>query len=146
MKIAIAADHGGFHLKTAVADRLRDLGHEVEDLGVFSDESSDYPEQALPVARRVADGLCELGVLICGSGIGMSITANRVHGVRAVLAPTTEHARLGRAHNNGNLLCMGERLTPEDEAFAILDMFLATPFEGGRHQRRIGKIDSLTQE
>ncbi len=144
MKIAVAADHGGFELKKAVIDRLEQQGHQVEDFGVFSPESSDYPEQAVLVARQVAEGHFERGVLICGSGVGMCMTANRFKGVRGVLAPTTEHARLGRAHNNANVLCMGERLTPTDQALAILDVFLSTGFDGGRHQRRIDKIDSLT--
>jgi len=145
MRIAVGADHGGYNLKEAVKKRLLEQGHQVEDMGVFSDEASDYPEQAAAVAKAVAGGRAERGVLVCGSGIGMSITANRFHGVRAALAPTMEHAHLGRQHNNANVLCMGERLTPVDLALQILDEFMNTPFEGGgRHERRIGKIDSLS--
>lgn len=144
MRIAIGSDHAGFHLKEAVKARLLELGHEVDDKGTHSTDSTDYPEQAAAVARAVAQGEVPRGVLICGSGIGMSITANRLHGVRAVLAPTLEHAKLGRLHNNANLLCMGERLTPQDLALEILQVFLETEFEGGRHERRVEKIDSLT--
>lgn len=145
MKIAIGADHGGYILKKAVREHLEAKGHQVEDFGVFTSDSSDYPEQAVEVARRVADGRVERGVLVCGSGVGMSITANRHHGVRAVLAPTVEHARLGRRHNNANLLCLGERLTPRELALEILDVFMSEEFEGGRHERRVQKIDSLTE-
>ena len=143
MRIAIGSDHGGFNLKTAVGERLTALGHQVEDFGVFSTDSSDYPFQAAAVAQAVAQGRAERGVLVCGSGIGMCMTANRFPGVRAALAPTAEHARLGRAHNNANVLCLGERLTPADQALAILDVFLATDFDGGRHQRRIDEIDQV---
>ena len=145
MRIAVGSDHGGYNLKEAVKKRLQEQGHQVEDMGVFSDQASDYPEQAVAVAKAVAQGRAERGVLVCGSGVGMSITANRFHGVRAALAPTEEHARLGRQHNNANVLCLGERLTPQDQALAILDVFMNTEFEdGGRHQRRVAKIDSLT--
>ncbi len=145
MHIAVGADHGGYNLKEAVKKRLEEQGHQVEDMGVFSDQASDYPEQASSVARAVAGGKVERGVLVCGSGIGMCITANRFHGVRAALAPTIEHAHLGRQHNNANVLCLGERLTPVDQALGILDEFMNTPFEGGgRHERRVAKIESLT--
>jgi len=143
MRIAIGSDHGGFNLKAAVKDRLTALGHQVEDMGVFSTDSADYPFQAAAVAQAVAQGRAERGVLVCGSGIGMCMTANRFPGIRAALAPTAEHARLGRAHNNANVLCLGERLTPADQALAILDVFLATDFDGGRHQRRIEAIDQV---
>jgi ribose 5-phosphate isomerase B len=145
MRIAVGADHGGYNLKEAVKKRLEEQGHQVDDMGVFSDQASDYPEQASEVAKAVAGGNVDRGVLICGSGLGMCMTANRFHGVRGALAPTTEHARLGRAHNNANILCLGERLTPEDQALEILDVFMNTEFEsGGRHSRRVGKIDTLT--
>jgi len=145
VRVAVGADHGGYNLKEAVKKRLVEQGHEVEDLGVFSDQASDYPEQASAVAQAVLQGRAERGVLVCGSGLGMCITANRFHGVRAALAPTPDHARLGRQHNNANVLCMGERLTPVDQALAILDVFMTTAFEGGgRHERRIGKIESCS--
>ena len=143
MRIAIGSDHGGFNLKSAVRDRLTAQGHQVEDFGVFSTDSSDYPFQAAAVSQAVAQGRAERGVLVCGSGIGMCMTANRFAGILAALAPTAEHARLGRAHNNANVLCLGERLTPVDQALEILDVFLATDFDGGRHQRRIDEIDQV---
>lgn len=145
MRIAIGSDHGGFNLKSAVKDRLTAQGHQVEDMGVFSTDSSDYPFQAAAVSQAVAQGRAERGVLVCGSGIGMCMTANRFAGIRAALAPTAEHARLGRAHNNANVLCLGERLTPVDQALEILDVFLATDFDGGRHQRRIDEIDQVAR-
>jgi ribose 5-phosphate isomerase B len=146
MKIKIGADHAGFNLKETLKDRLISLGHEVDDVGVYSTDSADYPEPAANVAKAVAAGEAQRGVLVCGSGIGVCMTANRIHGARAVLSPTVEHAKLGREHNNANVVCLGERLTPEDLALDILDTFLNTPFEGGRHQRRVDKIDSLTGE
>jgi len=143
MVIAVGSDHAGFALKEAIKRHLDQLGHQVMDQGVFSAESADYPAQAAAVARAVAQGRAQRGVLVCGSGIGMCMTANRFGGVRAALAATAEHARLGRAHNDANVLCLGERLTPEAEALAAVDVFLATAFEGGRHQRRIDAIDQV---
>lgn len=144
MKILVGSDHAGFNLKEAVKKHLEQAGHQVTDVGVFNTDSTDYPQQAAQVAGGVAAGQAQRGVLVCGSGVGMSITANRFHGVRAVLAPTVEHARLGRQHNDANVLCLGQRLTPEPLAMEILDAFMDQPFEGGRHSRRVAKIDSLT--
>ena len=144
MRIAIGSDHGGFNLKNAVGERLAAQGHEVQDMGVFSTDSADYPFQAAAVSLAVAQGRAQRGVLVCGSGIGMCMTANRFPGIRAALAPTVEHARLGRAHNDANVLCLGERLTPTDQALAILNVFLTTDFDGGRHQRRIEEIDQVS--
>ena len=143
MHIAIGSDHAGFKLKEALKKYLADKGHQVEDAGTHSEESTDYPDYAAKVAKSVASGQTPMGVLICGSGVGMCMTANRFKGVRAVLAPTVEHARLGRLHNDANVLCMGERLTPFNQAFEILDTFLSGEFEGGRHQKRVDKIDSV---
>jgi ribose 5-phosphate isomerase B len=143
LRIAVGSDHAGFELKEAVKERLAAQGHQVEDMGTHSPASTDYPDYAAQVARAVQAGRAERGVLICGSGIGMSMCANRFPGVRAVLAPSAEHARLGRQHNDANLLCLGQRLTPRDQALHILDVFMDTAFEGGRHQRRIQKIDTL---
>lgn len=145
MKIVMGCDHAGINLKEEVKKHLSGLGHEIDDKGVHSTESTDYPDWAAQVAKAVAAGEAPFGILVCGSGIGMSITANRFRGVRAVLAPTREHAKLGRQHNNGNVLCLGERLTPLDEALAITDVFLTTEFEGGRHERRVQKIDTLAE-
>lgn len=144
MKILLGSDHAGFNLKEAVKEHLVGMGHEVQDVGVHSTDSADYPEQAAQVAGGVAAGDAERGILVCGSGVGMCMTANRVKGVRGVMAPTVEYARMGRLHNNANVLCLGERFTPADEAMGIVDVFLAEQFEGGRHQRRIQKIDTLT--
>ena len=141
MLIAVGSDHAGFHLKQAVRERLEASGHQVEDLGVFSTDSSDYPLTAQAVAKAVVQGRAQRGVLVCGSGVGMCMTANRFRGVRAVNAPTPDYARLGRQHNDANILCLGERLVPREQALAILDIFLATEFEGGRHQRRVGLMD-----
>lgn len=143
MRILVGSDHAGFELKEAVKKYLGEAGHQVEDRGVFSTDSSDYPEQAAEVAQGVAQGRAEIGVLVCGSGVGMSMTANRFKGVRAVLACNPEYARMGRRHNDANLLCLGQRFTPTDQALEILQVFLAEPFEGGRHARRTAKIDSV---
>lgn len=144
MKIAVGSDHGGFLLKEAVKEYLEKAGHQVLDFGTHDAVSSDYPPHAVQVAKAVVEGQAERGVLICGSGLGMCITANRFHGVRAALAASDEHARLGRQHNDANILCLGERLTPKDQALEMLKIFLETPFDGGRHQRRIDEIDELS--
>jgi ribose 5-phosphate isomerase B len=144
MQIVLGSDHAGFNLKEAIKKYLADQGYEVEDVGTHSLDSTDYPDYAAMVAKAVSEGHSPRGVLVCGSGVGMCMTANRFSGVRAALAPTVEHARLGRAHNDANVLCLGERLTPQDEALKILEIFLNQEFEGGRHQRRVEKIDSLT--
>ncbi len=143
MIIALGSDHAGLQLKEAVKERLAQLGHQALDLGTHTPDSTDYPDYAAAVARAVAGGQAARGVLVCGSGLGMCMTANRFAGVRAALAPTAEHARLGRLHNDANVLCLGQRLTPQAEALVILDAFLDTEFEGGRHQRRIDKMDAL---
>ena len=143
MKIALAADHAGFELKQSLAAYLREKGHEPLDLGPFSDQLIDYPDKANELVKALASGQAESGILVCGSGIGMSIAANRQPGIRAALAPSPEHALLARAHNNANVLCLGARLTPLELALRITDAFLATPFEGGRHQGRVEKLDVL---
>lgn len=142
MRIAAASDHAGFPLKNHLVERLRAAGHEVEDLGAHSSESSDYPDFAHEVARRVAGGRAERGLLVCGTGIGMSIAANRHRGVRAARCLCEYDARMARAHNDANVLALGERVTGAGLAEAIVDRFLGTPFEGGRHDRRVGKIES----
>ncbi len=144
MRIAVGSDHAGFHLKEAVKAYLQKNGHEVLDMGTHGTDSTDYPLYAAQVARAVGEGQAERGVLVCGSGLGMCMTANRFHGARAIVAPTAEHARLGRLHNDANILCLGERLTPEDQALEMLKVFLATDFEGGRHQRRVDEIERLS--
>lgn len=138
--IVIAADHGGYELKRVLAERLAAKGFDILDLGTDSAESVDYPDFAAKLAGAMADGRAARGVLICGSGIGMSISANRHAGIRAALVHDTETARLARQHNDANVLVMGGRLIKEETAMSCLDIFLDTEFEGGRHQRRVGKM------
>jgi ribose 5-phosphate isomerase B len=143
MKIAIGSDHAGYRYKELLKTRLLQQGHEVRDFGAYSPEPVDYPPFIRPVAEAVARGEFERGIVLGGSGNGEAIVANRVRGVRCSLCWNTESARLGRAHNNANVLSLGERLISEQEALAILETWLSTPFEGGRHQRRIEMIDDL---
>jgi ribose 5-phosphate isomerase B len=140
VKVAIGSDHAGLSLRAAVRDALQKRGAEVADLGPFAADSVDYPDFALLVARRVAAGECQLGVLVCGTGIGMSIAANKVHGVRAAVCTTEFEARAARSHNDANVLCLGERVVGTGLGTAILEAFLDTPFEAGRHARRVQKI------
>lgn len=139
--IHIASDHAGLALKNALMLRLSSLGHHIDDHGTHTAESCDYPL----FANRLCDALLEkggLGILICGTGVGMSITANRHAGIRAALCANEFQARATRQHNDANVLCLGERVTGVGLAYAIVDTFLETPFEGGRHQRRIDLIDA----
>ena len=141
VKIAAGADHAGYALKQELIARLRAAGHDVVDLGTSSEESVDYPVFAHAVAAKVAAGEAERGLLICGSGIGMCMAANRHPGVRAALCHDAFTAEYARRHNNANVLCVGSRTTGPGVGVQILDIFLATPFEGGRHERRVAKID-----
>jgi ribose 5-phosphate isomerase B len=141
MRLAAASDHAGFPLKNHLVAWLRARGHEVADLGTHSAESTDYPEFAHELARRVASGEFERGLLVCGTGIGMSIAANRHAGVRAARCLSEYDARMARAHNDANVLALGERVTGAGLAEAILETFLATAFEGGRHARRVDRIE-----
>jgi ribose 5-phosphate isomerase B len=145
MKIMIGADHAGFELKEKVAQHLHRLGHEVVDVGTHGKSSVDYPVYAFQVAEGVAKATADRGILICGSGIGMCITANRVPGVRAALTNEPYAAKMSRRHNDSNVLCLGGRFIGEDLAMAIIDVWLTEPFEGDRHARRIAMIDTLTQ-
>ncbi len=144
MRIIVGSDHGGFELKEEVVAFLRGLGHQVEDIGTHDLQSVDYPEYAVKVAGAVARSEADRGVLVCGSGIGMSMTANRIRGARAVLACEPYGAKMSRRHNDSNILCLGGRFTGRDLAFEIIEVWLGEPFEGGRHQRRVELIDSLT--
>lgn len=144
MRIAIGADHAGYALKQHIGERLRSLGHEVADYGTDSPTSVDYPDYAVAACERVASGEAEYGVLVCGSGIGVSIAANKVKGIRAANCVTVEMAQLSRQHNNANVLTIGSRLVDETTADAIVDAFLLTAFEGGRHENRVAKIHLLT--
>lgn len=140
--IPIGADHAGLELKNRLVQVLRELGYEPDDVGTHSPDSVDYPDFAHVVADRVSRGEARRGVLMCGTGLGMSYAANRHHGVRAAVAWTPEVARLAREHNDANVLVLPARLLGEDEGIAILKTWLDTPFAGGRHTRRIAKIDS----
>ncbi len=141
MKIAIGSDHRGYRLKTALIDYLKKLGHEVVDFGTDTDEVSvDYPDYAIPVAESVAKGEADRGILICMTGVGMSITANKVDGVRAGLVYYPELTELARKHNNINVLCLPGGYMEPEKAYTAVDLFLKTEFEGGRHERRLSKI------
>jgi ribose 5-phosphate isomerase B len=142
MKIGIGSDHAGFVYKERIKAHLAQLGHEVQDFGTTSEESVDYPLFIRPVAEAVARGEVERGIVLGGSGNGEAIVANRVRGVRCAIAWNLESARLGRAHNNSNCLSLGERMIGENDVLAIVDTWLTTPFDGGRHQRRIELIDA----
>lgn len=143
MRLAIGSDHAGYDLKEALKSWLEAEGHQVADLGCHSPERADYPVFAQKVAQAVVGGAAERGILVCGSGIGVSIAANRVGGVRAALVNEPLSARLCREHNDANVLCMGARLVGPDMARELLRVFLATPFAGGRHQHRVELIDSV---
>ena len=143
MKIAIGADHGGVHLKEHIKEYLKGKGIEVEDFGTTGEESVDYPDYAKKVADVVAGGKFEQGILICGTGIGISIAANKVKGIRAALCGDAFSARMSREHNNANILCMGERVIGVGLAETIVDSWLSASFAGGRHERRVNKIMEL---
>lgn len=138
--IAIGADHAGFEYKTIIADLLRSKGFEVKDYGTHSTDSVDYPDFAHPVASAVEKGEAGLGVLICGSANGVAITANKHQGVRAAITWASEIARLARQHNNANIICIPARFVSTPEAEEMVNVFLSTPFEGGRHKNRVSKI------
>ena len=141
--IAIASDHGGFQLKQEVMKHLEALGLQYKDFGTYSSESCDYPIYAEKAARAVAAGECERGIIICGTGIGVSICANKVKGVRAALCGDCYSAEFTRLHNDANVLCMGARVTGSGLALKIVDTFLGTGFEGGRHARRVALIHEI---
>jgi ribose 5-phosphate isomerase B len=144
MTIALGSDHAGFTYKQALSEILRQQSHAVIDVGTYSPDSVDYPDFAVQAARHVASGKADFGIVVCGSGVGVSISANKVAGVRAANCLTEDMARLARQHNNANVLALGERLVSLETAKAILEAFLSTPFEGGRHEQRVAKIHSLT--
>ncbi|HYG79190.1 MAG TPA: ribose 5-phosphate isomerase B [Pyrinomonadaceae bacterium] len=145
MKIALASDHAGYAEKERLKPLLTDLGLEVEDLGTVSEESVDYPDYAALVAERVARGEASQGVLVCGSGTGMAIAANKVSGVRAAVAWSEETARLARRHNDANVLALGARTTPPEEIPKIVRAWFTTAFDGGRHSARVEKIKQLEE-
>ncbi|MEA2502614.1 MAG: ribose 5-phosphate isomerase [Actinomycetota bacterium] len=146
MKIAIASDHAGFALKSLLIQHLKEDGHEVLDLGTHSVESVDYPPFCAAAARAVVRGEVDRGIVLGGSGQGEQIAANKVHGARAALCNDLYTARLGRLHNDANVLAMGGRIVAPELAYEILAVFLDTPFEGGRHVRRLHQISDIEQE
>lgn len=140
MRIAVACDHGGFVQKDAVIEHLKSLGHEVTDLGTNSEESVDYPDYADRAARMVSRGEADRAILICGTGIGMAITADKVPGVRATPVQTVKFAELARQHNNANVISLSGRFVSLEDNLMLVDTFLNTEFEGGRHAKRVEKI------
>ena len=143
MKLAVGADHGGYNLKTFILDYLRKQGHECVDYGCDSPERCDYPIYGERVARAVASGECELGVLMCGTGIGISLAANRVPGIRAAVCSEPYSAQLTREHNNANIIAFGARVVGEGTAMTIVDAFLNAKFQGGRHAVRVAMLDNI---
>ncbi|MEZ5309118.1 MAG: ribose 5-phosphate isomerase B [Microthrixaceae bacterium] len=143
MKIAIGADHAGFHMKNAVGDQLRERGIEVLDMGTDSEARVDYPDYGAAVGRAVASGEADLGIAVCGSGIGICMAAGKIPGVRSGTVHDATSARLAREHNSANVICFGERLVGPAVAHDIVDSFLDAVFEGGRHTARVAKIDAL---
>lgn len=146
MKIAIGSDHVGFEMKPAIKEYLEELGHEVEDYGPYTDERTDYPIFSKKVSEEVAAGNYDRGILICGTGIGISITANKVRGIRAVVCSEPYSAKLSREHNNTNILAFGSRVVGTELAKMIVKEWLDAEYEGGRHQRRIDMISEIEKE
>ena len=145
MKIALGADHAGYEAKLEVKGWLEDWGHEVDDVGTFAPDPVDYPQYAAKVASRIAARQDEVGILVCGSGIGVCIAANKVPGVRAAYVSDTYSAKMARAHNDANVLCLGSRVTGPELMRELVTAFLASSFEGGRHQRRLDQIRQIEE-
>jgi len=143
LKIGIGCDHGGFKLKEEIRKMFEEKGYDFKDLGTFSEDSVDYPDIALELARAVRDGRFDRGILICGTGIGIGIAANKVKGIRAALCHDTFSARAAREHNDANILTMGERVIGPGLAREIVNIWLETDFSGGRHTRRVQKISNI---
>ena len=142
LRIAIGSDHGGYEYKEQIVSHLREKGYECVDVGTYSTDSCDYPVIARTVTTKITTGEADRGILICGTGIGMSIVANKVKGIRAALCGDTFSARSSRAHNNSNVLCLGERVIGINLAMDIVDIWLESKFEGGRHQRRVDMMEN----
>lgn len=141
MRIVVASDHAGFALKGRLKDHLEQQGHDLIDCGSFSEEISDYPDFAKKAAGHISSGKAERGIFICGSGFGMCMAANRIKGVRAAVLRDENDARISRSHNDANVACLGQRVTGPETAIRLVDAFIATEFEGGRHAKRVAKID-----
>lgn len=144
MKIAIASDHSGFHYKNEISNYIKSLGHQILDFGTYSEEPVDYPDFAFPAAEAVASLVADYGILICGTGIGMSIVSNKISGIRAALCMNTYMAEMARKHNNANIICFGARTTELEEIKKMLEIFLTEDFLGDRHMIRVEKIHNLT--
>ncbi len=143
MKIAIGCDHGGFTHKKIISEHLKSLGYEICDFGIHEEKSVDYPDIAVKVCRSIVSGECERGILVCGTGIGMSIAANKFKGIRAAACSEHFSAKYTRLHNNSNVLCLGGRVIGIGTALELAEIFVKTDFEGGRHQNRINKISEI---
>lgn len=141
MTIAMASDHGGLQLKNAIIKHLHDFGHEVTDFGTYTEDSCDYPDFGKPAANAVSKGDCERGIVVCTTGIGMSMVTNKIKGVRCALCTSVDMAVMTRKHNNANILALGQKYVTPRLAKMIVDAFLTTEFEGGRHSVRVGKIE-----
>ncbi|MDP0497850.1 MAG: ribose 5-phosphate isomerase B [Verrucomicrobiota bacterium JB024] len=146
MKISLGSDHGGVDLKNAVLQVLRDMGHEVIDRGAFDHQRVDYPDYGKAVAEDVAKGEADFGVLVCTTGIGISISANKVRGIRAAVVSNEDGAEFSRRHNNANIICFGQKYQTPYEAAKFTRIFLETPYDGGRHQIRLDKISAIEAE
>lgn len=142
-KILIGSDHGGFNLKKTLINYVKDLGHEIEDVGTFNNDSCDYPDYAIKVAQGILEEKSDKGILVCGTGIGMAIAANRFKGIRAANCSDTYSARMSVIHNNANILTLGERVLGTSLACDIVKIWLENEYEGGRHQKRINKFDNI---
>ena len=145
MRIALGSDHAGFHLKDLISRHVADAGHQVLDLGTDSTDRVDYPDFGAAVGRAVAGGDADVGLCVCGSGIGIAMAAGKIPGVRAATVHDVTSARMARAHNDANVMCVGERFIGPQVALDAVDTFLATGFDGGRHAARVAKIDALDQ-
>ncbi len=145
MKIALGSDHGGYELKETIQNWLEAHGYKTEDFGTYNTQSCDYSDYAALVAEAIITGNARFGILVCGTGIGMSIAANKVQGIRAALCHECFSAKMSRAHNDANILCLGQRVTGSGLALEIVETWLKSEFEGGRHQRRVDKVAALEQ-
>ncbi len=146
MKIAIGCDHGGLEHKNAIAEHLKSRGFEVKDEGIYENHSVDYPDIAVKVCADITSGECERGILVCGTGIGMSLAANKVKGIRAACCDDHFSVKYTRLHNDANILCLGGRVVGPGVVCELVDLFIETEFEGGRHARRVGLIHEIEQE
>lgn len=145
MKIAIGADHGGFSLKEIIRENLEKKGYEVKDFGTYSADSVDYPDIAKVVSKEVSEKNYDFGILVCGTGIGMSMAANKVHGIRAAVVSDVFSARATKEHNNANIICLGERVLGPGLAMLLVEEFMKAEFQGGRHEKRVNKIMGMEE-